>query len=555
MGLLNRMLAGALRAAVSGAQEQRSSLENPQTPLNFPAEWLLDIFNGGRTDSGMRVSEMTALQVGTIFACVNLISDGVSTLPFHVYELIESDHRVGKKLARNHSLWNILHNEPNAEMTTPVFFKTIMCHALLWGNSYVEIERDGTNQITNLWPRNPAKTRPIRLTRAATIEGDLLPAGTLCFETLDGYRGGLLDQKDANQGGEIANGRPRVMLAEDVIHISGLSLDGRLGQSLVWLCRQAIGLSLAAEKYAAKFFGNGARPAGVLEIPQKLDDEAIENLRRSWAEAHGGENAFKTAVLEQGVKYTKIASTPNEGQLLETRKFQREETCAIFGVPAHMVASSDKGGKSNVEQSSIEFVLYCLHPWLVRIEKEFARKLFSKIGRSANKFFPKFDTRRLMYPDAESRAKFYAAGRQWGFLNGDDIAELEDMNPLPNGVGKVYWMPINMQDASDPQHLGASDQADLETKQAMKQKEQDNTHALATQKLSQTHELKLAAAGVHPAQQQQQGNEPSQQPGKGKKSAQQKRFEQLVHTPALEFGDLLENGGIHTVTATSQSEE
>jgi phage portal protein BeeE len=77
VGVINRMLAGALRAAFDGALEKRSSLENPQTPLNFPAEWLLDIFNGGRTDSGMRVSEITALQVSTVYACVNLISDGV----------------------------------------------------------------------------------------------------------------------------------------------------------------------------------------------------------------------------------------------------------------------------------------------------------------------------------------------------------------------------------------------------------------------------------------------------------------------------------------------
>lgn len=444
-------MANILTRAFSAAmREIRSSLENPQTPLNFPAEWLLDIFNGGRTDSGMRVSAISALQVGTVFACVNLVSDGVASLPFHVYEHILRGDRYSKKIARDHALYPLLSDEPNEEMTTPVFLKTLMCHCLLWGNGYVEIERDGANKITNLWPRNPGKTRPIRLTKSAVIEGDTLPVGTLLYETLDGFKGGLLDQKDSNTGSDMATGKPRVILAEDMLHVPGLSLDGRLGQDVIWLTRQAIGLSLASEKYAAKFFGNGARPAGVLEVPHKLDDEAIENMRRSWTESHGGENAFKTAILEQGIKYTKIASTPNEGQLLETRKYQREETCAIFGVPQHMVAASDKSGKSNVEQSSIEFVLYCLHPWLVRIEKEFGRKLFSKVGRSANKFFAKFDTRRLLYPDAESRAKFYAAGRQWGFLNADDVMELEDMNPIGGPAGQTYWMPINMKDASKP---------------------------------------------------------------------------------------------------------
>lgn len=544
MSVFTRMARAAFTAAFNS--ERRSSLENPQTPLNFPAEWLLDIFNGGRTDSGIRVSEVKALEVGTIFACVNIISDGVASLPFGVYEQLLKEHRVSNRQARNHDLWNTLCNEPNEEMTSPVFLKVMMVHALLWGNAYVEIERDGANKIVNLWPRNPAKTRPIRLLRPATIEGDLLRAGTLLYETTDGYRGGDLATEE---GTLLASGVRRVILAEDMIHVPGLSLDGRIGQSLTWTVRQAIGLALATEKYGAKFFGNGARPSGVLELPNRLDDEAIENLRRSWAEAHGGENQFKVAVLEQGVKWTKIASTPNEGQMLETRKFQREELCAIFGVPAHMVANSDTSGKSNVEQSSIEFVLYCLHPWLVRIEKEFGRKLFPKLGRTANKFFPKFDTRRLLYPNAESRAKFYASGKQWGFLNSDDIREFEGMNPIEGGLGEVYWMPINMQDASDPQKLGAKNQADLDTKQVMKQKEQDNAHALTTQKLTQSHELKQAAAGIHPTQQAQPG-QPSQPAGK-KKPAQKRSDD----TPALEYGDLQENDGISSVTDDVETEE
>src|SRR6185437_5240687 len=99
--------------------EFRSSLENPQTPLSFPAEWLLDIFNGGRTDSGVRVSEMVALQVSTVYACVNVISDGVSSLPLNVYKRSIEGKRLRKTLAVDSSIWDLLANEPNAEMTAP----------------------------------------------------------------------------------------------------------------------------------------------------------------------------------------------------------------------------------------------------------------------------------------------------------------------------------------------------------------------------------------------------------------------------------------------------
>jgi len=186
------------------------------------------------------------------------------------------------------------------------------------------------------------------------------------------------------------------------------------------------------------------------------------------------------------------------------------------------VCAQEKGGKSNVEQSSIEFVLYCLHPWLNRIEQEFGRKLFSDMGRSAGKYFAKFDTRKLMYPDAAARSTFYSQGKQWGFLNTNMILELEDMNPVENEkVGETFWQPINMQDAGDPQKLGAKDQSDLDTaakkelvehqadtqvdaaKQTagvnMKVAEQAHGHALAAAAVNNKHEQTMAKLG-HPLQ-------------------------------------------------------
>lgn len=425
------------------------------------------------------MSELTALQVSTVFACVNIISDGVSSLPFHVYQRVKTSDRVAKQLAIDNSVYYLLHHEPNPEMSSSTFLKTLMVHCLLWGNSYTELQRNNAGEVIALWPRNPARTKPIRLLQPLLFHGDLLPTGTLLYETSDAMMDSSTAMVPENPDQQNL-GKRRLIHADDMLHIQGLSLDGRLGQDTVWLARQMFGLALATEKFGAKFFGNGARPAGILEIPGKMEDKAIENLRRSWAESHGGENAWKLAVLEQGVKYQKVAATPNEGQMLETRKFVREDIGAFFGVPLHMIGAQEKGGgKTNVEQQSIELVLYCLHPWLNRIEQEFNRKLFPKTGRSASPHFVKFDIRKLMYPDAAARGQFYALGRQWCFLNANDIRELEDFNPITDPkVGETYWMPVNMQDASDPQKLGAQDQAELNIKHA---------------KLLLDHQAKLAA--------------------------------------------------------------
>jgi HK97 family phage portal protein len=420
-------LSGVLRAARRQIQESRSSLENPQTPLSMPAEWLLDMFNGGRTDAGIRVSEMTALQVSTVFACVNLISGTIGSLPLNVYEhVVAKDQRAGKRLAFDHALFDILHDEPNEEMTALTFRKTLQSHALLWGNLYAEIQRDKGSRVVAIWPRNPARTRPIRRNNQ------------LLYETTEGV------DEVSDILGQYQEASARTILREDMIHIPGLTLDGRVGSSVIHLARQVVGLALAAEKFGSKLFANYGRPGGVLETANTLKPEARENLKKSWAEAQSGENANKIAVLEAGISWKDTATKPNEAQFLELRKFQKSEICSIFAVPPHMVGDTDKTNRANTEQIGLEFMNYSLSPWLTAWEQELKRKLFPTSGRSANKFFPMHDARRLMMPDAASRRDFYASGKQWGYLSTNDVREMENLNPSDDPQADLLWIPLNM---------------------------------------------------------------------------------------------------------------
>ena len=418
-------------ARTQALAEVRTSLENPQTPLSFPAEWLLDIWNGGRTDSGIRVSELTALQVSDVYACVDGISSAIASRPIKIFERLEVGgefKRHAKRLAIEHPLFDLLRYAPNEEMTSFTFFKTLQCHALLWGNGYAELQRDNAARIVALWPRNPARTRPVRIQKT----------GKLVYKTTEGMSQPWWDESGLQP--------ERTILAEDMLFIPGMSLDGRIGQGTVWLARQVIGIALAAEKFAAKFFANGAQPGGVLEHPGTLKPDARETMKRSWMEAQGGENVHRVAILENGIKFSKIGSTPNEAQMIEARNQQRSQVASIFHYPITMLGETG-ASRANAEQVALEFVNYTLHPWIECWEQEAKRKLLNppSTGRNANRsFIAVIDTRGLTLPDARSKQGYYTSMRQWSWGCANDVREMEDLNPIEGEVGEGYLVPVNM---------------------------------------------------------------------------------------------------------------
>ena len=161
----------------------------------------------------------------------------------------------------------------------------------------------------------------------------------------------------------------------EVLHIPGLGFDGVVGYSPIALEKSAVGLSIAAEEYGSKFFGNGAMPSGVLTHPNTVKDP--KRLRESWNAAYGGSaNSGKVAILEESMTFTPISIPNDAAQFLETRKFQVTEICRIFRVPPHMIGDLERATFSNIESQNISFAVHTIRPWLVRIEQGMDRALF-----------------------------------------------------------------------------------------------------------------------------------------------------------------------------------
>jgi phage portal protein BeeE len=432
--------------------ETRTSLENPQTPLSYPAEWLLDIFNGGRTDSGIRVSEMTALQVSTIWACVEIKAGAIGVLDPKIYEhIVNEDGRLQRRIAHEHRYWDILTHQPNPEMSSFTLRKTVQAHRMLWGNGYIELQRDGAGRVVAMWPRNPARIRPhrtLKSTRVVTSDGIgvTVPPGKLVYITTEGMETESVDPENPSPDPQGPHGE-RFILPEDILHIPGLSLDGRIGQSVIQMARNAIGLALATEKFGSKFFGNGALPMGIFKLPGNLAPEDYDAFKREVQEAWGGENANRPMVLEGGEDYKQTSTDPDKAQAIQTREHQVIEICRVFTTPPHMVGVTEKTSRANTEQIGQEFITFSLSTDLKAWEQEVDRKFFPRptVGRNAGqKYGMFFDTRPFTMPSANDLRQFIQAMVQWGVFQPNDARELLRMNPLQGDPSDSTWMQINM---------------------------------------------------------------------------------------------------------------
>lgn len=390
-------------------------------PENRTAGSSYTFLMGGST-SGKSVNERSAMQMTAVYACVRILSEAIAGLPLHMYRYKDEG---GKEKATGHTLYHLLHDEPNPEMTSFVFRETLMTHLLLWGNAYAQIIRNGKGEVLALYP--------------------LLPNHMSVDRGVDGkiYYTYSRDESEAN-----SKEQKRVVLSpDDVLHIPGLGFDGLVGYSPIAMAKNAIGLAIATEEYGAKFFANGAAPSGVLEHPGTLKDPV--RLRDSWNAAYGGSaNSHKVAVLEEGMKYVPISISPNEAQFLETRKFQIDEIARIFRVPPHMVGDLEKSSFSNIENMSREFVTYTLSPWMVRWEQSLFRALLSKEEKAS--YFFKFNVDGLLRGSYHERMQGYSVGIQNGFMCPNDVRELEDMDLIPEERGgDKYMVNGNMVDLSN----------------------------------------------------------------------------------------------------------
>lgn len=364
------------------------------------ARWL----GGG----GVEVTPNNALQIAAVLACVRVLAESVASLPL---ELRARDGR-GTRSATEHPLYALLHDLPNPEMTDFEMRSTLQGHLASWGNGYAQKIPDNAGRWIELWPLVPNRMTVMRA-----------PDRSKVFQYIE------------------SDGNKRIFMAWEIMHIRGLSGDGLMGYSPITEARRTFERKLAMEEFEEAFYENGAQPGTVLKHPKVLSDKAYARLLESWEARHKGpQNANKFAILEEGLDVASLGVPQSDAQFLESQKLTRSEIAGLFRVPSHMINDLDRATFSNIEHLSMEFVIDTLMPWLVAWEKAIGRDLLTPAERT--RFYAKHKLQARLRGDNSSRSQFYSAGLQWGYFSVNDVRELEDLNPIPNG--DTYFVPLNM---------------------------------------------------------------------------------------------------------------
>lgn len=352
--------------------------------------------NGATSDSGLTVTPGAMLQLSAVWSCTRLISETIATLPLNVYERTSA----GKRVAKQHPLQFILHDQPNQDSTAAVHWEATVAAMLLRGNGRAEKLMVG-GRLVGLQFLHPDRLSVSR-------KGD-----------------GAKEWRYTEE-----SGRQRVIPNDRIWNVPGFSVDGRCGVSVVAYGANVFGSAMSADRAANNTFNKGLQPTTVWKFPTVLRKEQRDDARAAIETISGAVNAGKPAIMEAGMDVATVGINPNDAQLLESRGFSVEEICRWFRVPPFMVGHAEKSTSwgTGIEQQMIGFLMFTLAPWLKRIEQAIEKDLMSPAERT--RYYVKFSVEGLLRGDSAARAAFYSVMVNNGILTRDEVRELEDREPM-----------------------------------------------------------------------------------------------------------------------------
>jgi len=384
-------------------------LESPSIPLT--GSNIGSILASDRPSAaGINVTRDSALAVPALKAGVELIASDVAKLPISVFSRTAGGN---KQELRTHPAARLLRQKSNKWITSHTLIKTLIGHALLHRGGYAQVFRDSAGRPESMDLLDPEETYPI------VVEGELL------------YQTRII-------------GEERLLPADRVLHIKPLGYDGLSGWSLIDKLREAIGLALASQQYAAVYFSNNAKPSVVIKFPGYLKDEmAVRRFRESWGQVHAGvANSQRPAILEGGAEVAPFSVSNEDSQFIESRQFDVRQIAAALKIPPHKLGDDSRTSFASLEQENQRYLDEAIDPWLREFEVAAADKLLSLSEWQAGTSI-EFNRAAFVRSDISARFEAYNKAIQAGWMSRADVRRKENLN-VDDASLEEYLQPANM---------------------------------------------------------------------------------------------------------------
>lgn len=383
----------------------RAAIEERELDWGDMAAWFRQVFFSGEE---MTASRTNAERLSPVAAAHRILTCSFAMVPFGVYRK-ENGARLE---VEDPSLNRALKARPNPNMTPFMFRKTVMSNAFWHGVGYCWNRRDGAGRIVERIPL-PSECCSIRKDQES---------GTLWYDfNVDGVR--------------------KTFSGYDLSMLFFESYDGIRGRGMLDLARESIAADAMAQRYAKKFYQNGARVSGIVELDTDANKDTRDKVKSEFRR-YASDEAFAVAVLDHGMKYTPLGINQSDAQFIESREFSVEEISRFSGIPKFMLQVGKEAYNSNAQQR-INFVTDTLVPHVTQWEQEDTWKLPTP-GQKGQGWYIKGNVEVLLRADPQTRMEFYEKGIEHSIFCPDECRAKEELNPIPGGLGKRFLATKNL---------------------------------------------------------------------------------------------------------------
>lgn len=370
---------------------------------------------GIESQSGSTVTHQTAMMLPAFWQAIDMKSGDVAKIPLEIYKRGPNRSR---ELFTNHAAYRFVRYQANEDQSAFEWRRQMMCHRLVWNNCFSFIQRNGRGDTTGLYPLLPDRTRCKRIDGRLIYESEI---------------GGKLHYFDSS----------------DMFHLKGISFDGELGLDLIKFMRDAFGKILARIKFTSKFFKQGGRVGGILQLEptrsKTKNDRIEEGFRKTY---EGDDAAFKTVILRDNAKFMQAQGSFKDTQLVEVSQEDIRTIARITNTPPHKLGAIGSTSYGSLESENQAYYDNSLSHHFCEFESEAWLKLLQKPTRNSGKVFFEHTIQALLWSDSKNVAEVASKGVLAGWVLRNEARRWFNLNPIPGGDEPL--IPSGMTTGGDP---------------------------------------------------------------------------------------------------------